>query len=504
VIAPVVTPDPPEQGFDSDIDPSNLCVETASLGERPRPVTHHMGETAHQRPTRQRSSTSATTPLSSSTKRDFRRSFSLSNFLGVTNSKHTSNTSEPVEENTNGYVGICSMGVGFSRGYPADERFASYPYRGNRPATSAAHHTFPRAQLPPIQSLSRLNLNSEPLLASSPSPSPSLSNGDLPRSETLVEDSTPTPDSSPTDPRPHRLSNMSASERASTLVGSDSENEYGSDTFFDSLRTRTSEMSPIRVDRIFSMDRNSPDSDNRLPLFNLELRSETCRTPTSGYNIHTASPNSNRTAQPEVAKITIDDDDNESDWNTPVKSTDRNGHGIYGDGGLRPCSELLSASCMNLSIHSNTSSTSFGTAPEGYSVDGSSTTNSVLDWNDTISVQTSHSNAYWSTSGHGNENMISPSRVPRKTPSYHFRSQSVPVVNTLRGRTPLPSENWDDDFLDEQEGEVGMHKSEMIIPRAIEERQASIIGHLGCVREFALLVEGETYLIHTVWIVCHF
>jgi hypothetical protein len=72
----------------------------------------------------------------------------------------------------------------------------------------------------------------------------------------------------------------------------------------------------------------------------------------------------------------------------------------------------------------------------------------------------------------------------------------MPVVNTLRGRTPLPSENWDDDFLDDDD-EFGMSKSDMVIPRAIEERQASIIGHLGCVREFALLVEGKFITIYT-------
>ena len=67
----------------------------------------------------------------------------------------------------------------------------------------------------------------------------------------------------------------------------------------------------------------------------------------------------------------------------------------------------------------------------------------------------------------------------------------MPLTNTsLRGRThQVPSENWDDDFLDEEDDEFGA--GAMVIPRAIEERQASIIGHLGCVREFALLVEGK-------------
>lgn len=65
----------------------------------------------------------------------------------------------------------------------------------------------------------------------------------------------------------------------------------------------------------------------------------------------------------------------------------------------------------------------------------------------------------------------------------------MPVSQTLRAR--MPSENWDDDFLDEND-EIGMGKASIVIPKEIQERQASIIGHLGCVREFALLVEGNS------------
>ena len=317
--------------------------------------------------------------------------------------------------------------------------------------------------------------------------------------------------------RRQRLSLLSGSERASTLIGSDSEHDFGSDTLFDSMRTRMSQLTPVRADRIFDLDRCQtdvrsplqPDFQRPMPIPVVSPHT----TPTSrGYGGGGAVPSpAHSSPQQLFGGLSLDDDDGDdddddswsSDWDLPSKSADGDGRRPSGQSGagLRPCNGILSGSSRTgLGLQSsNASNTSFGTAREGFSVDGSSLreTNSILDWNDgTIHPSASPTNGSAAANGsssyrpktvHAKEN-----RTGRRAPTYHVRSQSVPVVNTLRGRTPLPSENWDDDFLDEDDdGEFGMCKSDMVIPRAIEERQASIIGHLGCVREFALLVEGN-------------
>ncbi|KAI9839953.1 MAG: hypothetical protein M1819_000145 [Sarea resinae] len=106
----------------------------------------------------------------------------------------------------------------------------------------------------------------------------------------------------------------------------------------------------------------------------------------------------------------------------------------------------------------------------------------------------------------------------RRGPSAaHVRSQSVPVVpesgnkrdpsgganrfGTWGNSSKVPTEDWDDDFefddsnaLEKKGGKDGDDTRvdsgvAMIVPKAIQEQQANVLGHLGHVREFALLVE---------------
>lgn len=49
------------------------------------------------------------------------------------------------------------------------------------------------------------------------------------------------------------------------------------------------------------------------------------------------------------------------------------------------------------------------------------------------------------------------------------------------------SENWDDDFEDDCYGGLG---GEVVVPKAIQERQKKVLRHLDSVKEFAALVEG--------------
>ncbi|CZR61069.1 uncharacterized protein PAC_10965 [Phialocephala subalpina] len=103
--------------------------------------------------------------------------------------------------------------------------------------------------------------------------------------------------------------------------------------------------------------------------------------------------------------------------------------------------------------------------------------------------------------------------IGRKGPSaLHIRSQSVPVVPDVAGQrdhsklTPKfgtwglgakgVSEDWDGDFeFDNDEDDNGatsdtkMENSGMLVPLAIQASQASVVGHVGQIREFCLLVE---------------
>jgi hypothetical protein len=280
---------------------------------------------------------------------------------------------------------------------------------------------------------------------------------------------------------------MSASERASTLIGCESEHDFGSDTLFDSMRTRISETMPVRADRIFDFDRSY---DHRSPLQHSYDYDVSTSAPVTSKNYRNSSPNNTRTAQQVgTANMTHEDDeDGWSDWDAPSKDGDD--HRVPENSGMRPLRRLPGLR-MGLGIQNNGSNASFGTVRDRWSADAASLreTSSILDWNDSVSVHSSSSpgSGYRPKTVHAKESHGSSIRAGRRAPTIHVRSQSMPMVNTSRGKQPLASENWDDDFLDD-ENEFG--GCEMVIPRAIEERQASIIGHLGCVREFALLVEG--------------
>lgn len=103
--------------------------------------------------------------------------------------------------------------------------------------------------------------------------------------------------------------------------------------------------------------------------------------------------------------------------------------------------------------------------------------------------------------------------VGRRGPTaHHVRSQSVPIVPDVtchREQTNLApkfgtwglgakgvSEDWDNDFEfdnedadDSANGESNVSNSTMLVPPAIQASQANVVGHVGQIREFCLLVE---------------
>lgn len=452
-----------------DNDTSSICSDSGSVYMLAEPDSGYYTREILVRGWHQ----PATSVTPTSSRSSIRRSFSLSTFLSSTPSQR--NSYQAAERNDGGLVntlpGIHSINIGLGRRYSSPIEYSMSPYgRYMRAPTPTIDEE--REPLPPIQSLSMLELQ------------PELGNAFLTDTEDWLGHNLstfqPTASASENTNTFHqnRLSLMSASERASTLIGSESEHDYGSETVFDSMRTRISELTPVRVEDIFDIEEIPT---KRVVERAQEQSSYSSAIPAAAYRTFAST------------RVEDDNDSWNSDWDAPSKSTDEEGCRLSGFGGLRPYSGLLSASHLGLHSHSNTSSTSFGTAPEAYSTDGASTreTNSILDWNDGVSTTPTPScfNFQRPKTVHAKESVLVPTRAGRRAPSYHVRSQSVPVTNNLRGRVPLASENWDDDFLDDNGDGIGF-VSEMVIPRAIEERQESVIGHLGCVREFALLVEG--------------
>lgn len=429
----------------------------------------------------------------SSPNRHARRS-SISDILGVATSGNPSENRETTGGEAGDESGSCAVDFGFGRRY--SESASPYP-RHTRPSSPEG-----RQELAPMDPLSLLELDMDPVLyghspnSDDESLSPVDSHHDVDLDldlelELEVMNLTPIQTSN----RRHRLSLISASERASTLVGSEDLNnfesdlDFQSDTVFDSMRTRFSELTPVRADSIFDIPDGSPDNLSRDTNYPHKRYVNGDYSPLKRSDIATASSRNGLNSGSHRMVFDDDEDGWSSDWDIPSKSGDDGGE--LRISGLRPYGGLLSAASLGLHSNNNASNTSFGTAPEGFSVDGASIreTNSILDWSESVSPNPSATSApsyaKRSKTIHAKESMLAGSRAGRRAPTYHVRSQSMPLVNS-HGRVPLPSENWDDDFLDDEDEGFGM-----VIPRAIEENQASVIGHLGCVREFALLVEGS-------------
>lgn len=427
------------------------------------------------------------------------RRSSISNFLSAPTSRNPSENGETTGNEAgdeSGYVGSYATDFGFGRRCSGSA--SSYPHHTRHSSPETGH------ELAPITPSSLLELDMDPVSRDySPGPDDyleSLSAVDPHHDidldlELEVMNLTPLRTSN----RLHRLSLISASERASTLVGSEDLNnfesdlDFQSDTVFDSMRTRFSELTPVRADSIFDIPDGSPDNSSRDTDYPHKRYVNGDYSPFKQNDITTASSRNGLNSSSHRMAFDDDEDGWSSDWDIPSKKNGDDGGElrISMQGGLRPYGGLLSAASLGLHSNNNASNTSFGTAPEGFSVDGASIreTNSILDWSESVSPNPSATSApsyaKRSKTIHAKESMLAGSRAGRRAPTYHVRSQSMPLVNS-HGRVPLPSENWDDDFLDDEDEGFGM-----VIPRAIEENQASVIGHLGCVREFALLVEGN-------------
>ncbi|PBP22046.1 hypothetical protein BUE80_DR007043, partial [Diplocarpon rosae] len=353
-------------------------------------------------------------------------------------------------------------------------------------------------------------------------------------------------EASPSDPFasnfPGRSRNSSSplrplSHRASTLIGSDNDTrgftsgdddeiDFQSETFYDSLRSGATGSVRSHNPPLDSMFDESPPSLNghvkgkKLSIHEMLANGGF----QEGYNKiveedeETSTPveGGKRTIfqrQYELAPraLTIEhDEDEDEDWTRDDENLDISN----------------SLSPPSSSLNSRRVSPSFRAALADLTQTGSTIANSgpaierpksnLFDWSepstDKVDLtggsprpKTAHVNQM--VDGRGGR------AVGRRGPSVlHIRSQSVPVVPDVASQRDYPnmtpkfgtwglgakgvSEDWDGDFeFESNEAEdtydmgVKMENSGMLVPPAIQASQASVVGHVGQIREVCLLVE---------------
>lgn len=345
-----------------------------------------------------------------------------------------------------------------------------------------------------------------------------------------------------------RHSEVIGSDRASTLVESDSDNrgfasgdddemDFQSDTVFDSFRTGATGSVRSRNPPLEMMFDESPpsagskprspmpldvaatamfrDSDDRIleedegmvtPIKDRRiLVKDKFNTPTRTTFASTAddairsSPPSFSLATKDFARLSIEDDDEDEDWTKDDES-------------ILMASSLSPASRPSSSVNSRRVSPALRNALSG---PFDERPRSVFDWSEPLSSEKTDlmGNSPRPKTVHGKQALDGRGgrSVGRKGPSaLHIRSQSVPVVPDAAGHREFTkltpkfgtwglgakgvSEDWDNDFefmeVDEPEdGNDNMSSSAMLIPPAIQASQASVVGHVGQIREICLLVE---------------
>ncbi|KAK2626843.1 hypothetical protein QTJ16_004018 [Diplocarpon rosae] len=236
------------------------------------------------------------------------------------------------------------------------------------------------------------------------------------------------------------------------------------------------------------------------------------RASTAGSNDRTfpSSPPSFCLATKDFGRLSLDDEDEDEDWTRDDENLDISN----------------SLSPPSSSLNSRRVSPSFRAALADLTQTGSTIANSgpaierpksnLFDWSepstDKVDLtggsprpKTAHVNQM--VDGRGGR------AVGRRGPSVlHIRSQSVPVVPDVASQRDYPnmtpkfgtwglgakgvSEDWDGDFeFESNEAEdtydmgVKMENSGMLVPPAIQASQASVVGHVGQIREVCLLVE---------------
>ncbi|RPA77139.1 hypothetical protein BJ508DRAFT_173477 [Ascobolus immersus RN42] len=345
-----------------------------------------------------------------------------------------------------------SIDVVFKRPSSA-ARTNPYPSTSSRSAMAGRRSEEQRA-LATLQSISNLNIasnNASSTAVVSPQSQQFASDTQLPRE--------------PTDLRLSQLSISGNSERASTLVGSDAGGDHAegdgfddmSETVFDSLRTRLSDVPP-RAEGLFS---ESGPVANRSPN-RLTEESKQQLDRQGALSNRLSSAGGWNDAEEEEDWDVSDWDATSSDGRNELEATPKplpKHKALFGEAVKSDKKPFLDTSLSLFNKDRNKSGSSF---------------NSLGDWDDeALDVPESPTKA----KSRSDKLAFHSLRLGRQAPPVHTRSSSVPGYSRAR-----VSENWDDDF-DECDG------PEVHIPEAICAVSSSVLDHLAHVKEFASLVE---------------
>jgi hypothetical protein len=381
-----------------------------------------------------------------------------------------------------------------------------------------------------------------------------------------------------------RHSNAAPSERASTLIGSDSEprgitlcddeQDFQSETAFDSVRTRATGLSSNRVRLETLFDQSPPANNNKaeLPALQDLLPQDNSRDTRikSGNGIydqdgqrlpsphivsttHTSVDLPSRNTSSDTFYNALSDPSTFSrqlnlgklEWDTSYHNTGQHGGGgnwpvddsvkLMGaeedmeedwddEGYMDQVKDRLSSPPSTRSHQrSSPEQDDFSSlTPQQISTSRSERENdprnNLFTWSEQPSSDknSSNGNSPRPRTVHGKHSLeMRGGRPTGRKPlnAAHIRSQSVPVQDNNGEAGGLTakfgalgigskgaSEDWDNDFaFDDEESKAPADLSTgerrvdsgvaMVVPKDIVERQANVLGHLGHVREFALLVE---------------
>lgn len=352
--------------------------------------------------------------------------------------------------------------------------------------------------------------------------------------------------------RSGRLSEPNASDRGSTLVGSDSdakgfasgeddETDFQSDTAYDSYRTGATDSLRARNTPLGSMFDESPPSSGTRPKVSefhemtvisafrnvdesIVEEDEDVATPIkprrrfngdvplrsiemeTDHLVLSSSP-SFCLATTEFGRLSLgDEDEDEEDWT-------RDDDSIALNNPLSPPSNSINSQKVSQALRLALADSTEG----GSSVrTGGQTENrpkSVFDWSEPLMQEKVDvmGNYPRPKTVHGKHATDSRGGRRYRPNTLHIRSQSVPIAPDLGGNrdskvapkfgtwglgSKCVSEDWDNDFefdsMDADEGDglpTAGNGVSMLVPLSIRASQANVVGHVGQIREVCLLVE---------------
>jgi hypothetical protein len=214
-------------------------------------------------------------------------------------------------------------------------------------------------------------------------------------------------------------------------------------------------------------------------------------------------------ATKDFGRLSLDDDDEDEDWTRDDENMDISNS-------LSPPSSSLNSRKVSPSFRAALADVTHSASTNGKSGSIERPRSNLFDWSEPSTEKVDYmGNSPRPRTAHVKQvaDIRGGRAIGRRGPSaLHIRSQSVPVVPDVAGQrehsklTPKfgtwglgakgVSEDWDNDFEfdnnsedDANDGDSRMEISGMHVPLAIQASQASVVGHVGQIREVCLLVE---------------